>query len=203
VVLAAPGCGPCGEGEYFWQHISGRFSDLVVSGQGELYSASPTQSLGYTIDAEDSQWKVHLDFIRDPTTSAEVLYGGTAFGVLEPWCNDGNPDLILGCGRVSVSQTIAGPKNMGEVYQVQHFDIFPSPAAPPAMYLEWKEDKYYEGLGDFPQYHSISVTGTAEVTAEHPFQMTFDVHFLDADGNPRDVKWSFHYEYWEGCGIEN
>lgn len=200
-VHTGSGCGPCGEGEEFWQHISGGFPNLEISGQGDLYPTTPQHHFGYGFRPEDPQWNENIGFIDSPATSTTFIYGNMEFSLSEPYCDDGFPDQHLGCGRVSMGHGIAGPKTVGEIYQVMHFRTFPEPAEPPAVYLQWTEEKYYEGLGDFPEYHSVSVTGTAEVTDLEPFQMVYDVHFLDENGTPRDVKVGFLLGYTEGCRI--
>jgi len=196
MILASSGCGPCGPDEYFWQHISGRSLDMVVSGQGDPYPLRP-EVAGYSVRPSYQGWKDHLEFIRNPKVAATVIVGGIGFVHCEP--PDENPPL--NCGELTMSQAIAGPKSVGEVYQVQHFDIPPGVPEPPAVYLNWNAKKYYVDTGGFPEYHSVAVTGTAEVLAVHPFRMAYDVNFFDAGGNQVNVQGNFLLEYWEGCGL--
>jgi hypothetical protein len=188
------GCDSCRFREV--PNVFGGFYDLAVEGQ-DLYPSHPhwEDYRGYTAAEGGFTWDCQLTMVRSPKDIKGTCWGGMHIEILPPYCQE--PVYAEVCAHARMYQFIAGPKRKGEVYQVQHttarFEPLP-PADPPGVHLGWEE----EGWG-FPDYQSVSVTGTAEVLSEKPFRLAYDVVFLDEADNRREVTVLFEPRYFTYC----
>jgi hypothetical protein len=162
--------------------VYGAFYDLAVEGQ-TLYPSQPDEYHGYVANEGDLGWECQRTMAESPSDIDGVCWDRMTIYIPPPYCQEGLSSNY--CADANMYQFIIGPKRQGEVYQVQHTDYwyepFP-PLEPPSVYLRWEES----GFG-FPEYQSVSVTGTATVLSESPFQLEYDVVFLDEAGNRREV----------------
>jgi hypothetical protein len=188
-----PGCGCPLETR---ETVVGEFFDIVVGGQ-DLYPSRPPWDEHYTYSISKGgagDWDCQLTMVRSPKDIKGTCWGIMKITIRPPYCQE--DDIVNWCAHAWMYQFIAGPKRKGEVYQVQHttvrFEPLP-PADPPGVHLGWEE----EGWG-FPDYRSVSVTGTVEVLSERPFRLAYDVVFLDEADNRREVTMEFEPRYFTG-----
>jgi hypothetical protein len=179
--------------------VHGSFSDLAVLGQA-LYPSHPARADygGYIVWEGGFTWDCQLTMVRSPKDIKDTCWGVMHIEILPPYCQE--PTSAMACAHAKMYQFIAGPKRKGEVYQVQHttarFEPLPT-ADPPGVHIGWRE----YGWG-FPDYQSVSVTGTAEVLSEKPFRLAYDVVFLDEADNRREVTVLFEPSYATYCDGE-
>ncbi|HOX42604.1 MAG TPA: hypothetical protein PK668_03350 [Myxococcota bacterium] len=171
-------------------------SDFKISGQS-LYPEQPHREeyMGFVAGEGADDWTCQLAMVNSPGSNTGVCWVVIGFGILPPYCEPGS--LAKYCAHVTMYQYIAGPKRRGESYPVQHHiwqNVGMPPAEPPAIYASWDES----GWG-FPDYQSVSVSGSATVLSEDPFRLAFDVVFLDANGNRREVTVQVSPRYYTYC----
>jgi len=181
--------------------VQAKYQNVRVLGQ-DLYPMEPSNPYGIRSYDDYPGWNDELTLYRNSANLHGVVGVGMRFSLPPPLCGPVTPE-IRACAEVRMIQVIAGPKHSGEVYSVLHRDDDQIDPAPPAVYLNLEEGPLPEYSGLFPAYRSVSVTGTAIVVSESPFMVSYDVEFLDANGDDRDVTAVMSLSYGEECQADD
>jgi len=163
----------------------------------DLYPTGPWDLGGYC-PRENPCWDTAFALASDPGSFSGISYESILIVLDEPYCQK-HPEVTARCAEVEGRITFVGPKRKGEIYQALHepensSDIDP---AIPAIYASWREGPALGG--EFPEYHSETVSGSFEVEAESPFTVAFDLEFQDANGQRRQVTGKVTSEYRYSC----